>query len=164
MDAVLTEKQQAVLACWDFGFRGDMEIAERVGCSRSTVGRVKAEHGLTKKYRKRNMTRAELEDWFWSQCDLTEAGCLEWQGAHLNPDDPVRRYGVLRWADGTRLAHRVAYELANGPFDKDLYVLHACDNPTCCNPDHLSVGTQADNMRDMTEKGRGSGPGGGSSA
>lgn len=51
-------------------------------------------------------------------------------------------------------AHRIAYELENGPVLDDLCVLHRCDNPSCCNPRHLFVGTRADNNRDREAKGR----------
>jgi transcriptional regulator with XRE-family HTH domain len=51
-------------------------------------------------------------------------------------------------------AHRVAYVVANGPIPDGLGVLHRCDNRQCCNPAHLFVGSQYDNMRDMAAKGR----------
>ena len=51
-------------------------------------------------------------------------------------------------------AHRAAWELANGPVPNGMSVLHRCDNPPCVRPEHLFVGTQKDNVRDMIEKGR----------
>ena len=59
-------------------------------------------------------------------------------------------------ASGTRhMAHRAAWIAENGPIPGKLFVLHRCDNPKCCNPRHLFLGTQADNARDMWAKGRG---------
>ena len=51
-------------------------------------------------------------------------------------------------------AHRVAWSLTNGPIPDGLVVMHSCDNPPCCNPAHLSVGTNGDNIRDAAAKGR----------
>jgi hypothetical protein len=51
-------------------------------------------------------------------------------------------------------AHRVAWELAKGPIPDDMNVLHSCDNGLCCNPKHLFLGSQADNVHDMVAKGR----------
>jgi len=64
-------------------------------------------------------------------------------------------YGKLNWC-GRRdlLAHRVAFELAYGVIPWDMSVCHDCDNPVCCNPEHLWMGTAADNSLDMLAKGR----------
>ena len=76
--------------------------------------------------------------------------CLEWQGAKSSGG-----YGQLA-VDGRSLGtHRLAWVLANECAIPDgLYVLHSCDNPSCCNPAHLHLGTQLSNMAEMYERGR----------
>jgi hypothetical protein len=53
-----------------------------------------------------------------------------------------------------RGAHRVSWEVANGPIPDGMQVLHRCDNPPCCNPSHLFLGSARDNLLDMSQKGR----------
>ena len=77
-------------------------------------------------------------------------GCIEWQG----PRDK-NGYGRLSYNGRPMLAHRVAWHIANNSVSNtDLMICHHCDNPPCCNPAHLFVGTAADNVKDMWRKGR----------
>lgn len=62
-------------------------------------------------------------------------------------------YGVFWMGGKNHRAHRAAFELYNGRKPNGV-LLHSCDNPLCCNPAHLSEGTQFDNMVDMVRKGR----------
>lgn len=66
-------------------------------------------------------------------------------------------YGSF-WLNGANMnSSRAAYLLLVGPIADGLVVCHACDNPACCNPSHLFLGTQGDNVRDCNRKGRGNG-------
>lgn len=93
---------------------------------------------------------------FWPKVDVrTPDECWEWKACR-NTHGYGRVSGKKIGGKKHRLgAHRVAWMLANGADSTwGLHVLHKCDNPPCCNPDHLFLGTQADNMADMTAKGR----------
>lgn len=85
-------------------------------------------------------------------------GCWNWTGS-VN----TKGYGKLKIWDRQELrrrflgAHRVAYTTFVGEIPSGIQVLHSCDNPKCINPEHLFLGTHADNMRDMSNKGRGRG-------
>ena len=75
--------------------------------------------------------------------------CLEWIACRTRDG-----YGSLGVAGKTELAHRVAWEIANGHIPCGLCVLHKCDNPPCVNVDHFFLGTQGDNNADRDAKGR----------
>lgn len=82
-----------------------------------------------------------------------ETGCWDWTG-RLNGEGKYHRYGKL-WFDGRQvLAHRHSYERSVGPIPPGMVVMHRCDNPLCVKPDHLRVGTVADNNRDRARKER----------
>lgn len=64
-------------------------------------------------------------------------------------------YGIIGISNGkTEGAHRVVYKLEKGEIPQDKVIMHTCDNPECCNPKHLVLGTQNDNIQDMISKGR----------
>lgn len=91
-------------------------------------------------------------DRFWSKPDRS-GKCWLWPSKR----DRYCTFNIVTPAGKkSLLAHRVAYELANGPIPSGQYVCHRCDNPRCVRPDHLFLGTQTDNMQDMARKGRGS--------
>ena len=87
---------------------------------------------------------------FEDKCvDVLPSGCRIWMGA-VNEQG----YGILTAWGRRYKAHRAAWEIFHGSAPES-HVLHRCDVPSCVNPDHLFVGTQGDNMRDMAMKGRG---------
>lgn len=105
------------------------------------------------------MKAADLVDYvqrFWANVDRSDPApdaCWLWTGETNN-----QGYGRFDcWEDNRRtrvFAHRLVLVLSGAELDPKLKVLHRCDNPPCCNPAHLRVGTQRDNVHDALAKGR----------
>jgi len=100
------------------------------------------------------LKREEVISKFWTLVDKSggEDLCWPWIGALHDVNAKTNRsYGEYR-SNG---AHRWSYYLTHqDTWDNDLFVLHKCDNPICCNPNHLFQGTTQDNTADMIKKGR----------
>lgn len=96
---------------------------------------------------------SKLEQYrFWSKVHCPSRNvshtCWEWTGKRQ------RGYGICSVSRLPFLAHRVAYFIHNDVDPGEFVVMHKCDNPPCCNPEHLKIGTPADNTADRDAKGR----------
>lgn len=116
-------------------------------------------HGLCLMHYKRRRTalrnpKKTPAEKFWAHVPtgVTPGDCWEWQGSR-----DACGYGCL-WVliDGRRLqrAHRAAWALYRGPIPDGMLIRHRCDNPPCCNPDHLELGTYAQNSDDKVARRR----------
>ena len=92
--------------------------------------------------------QAALIDYLLSACRHDESGCVTWALPLTAGSGRVVIGGKREYA------HRLMYRLTKGPIADGLLVRHTCDNRACVNPAHLVLGTHADNMRDMVERGR----------
>lgn len=86
---------------------------------------------------------------FVSKLTVKTDGCMEWGGAKNGG------YGQLRVWTKRMAAHRFSYMLFKGDIPDGMIVCHVCDNPSCCNPNHLILGTCAENSADMAHKNNG---------
>lgn len=91
----------------------------------------------------------DIVDKLFDRLVETDSGCWVFVGARTGSN-----YGAV-WKDGAnKSAHILSYEYHYGPVPKNMMVLHRCDNPPCCNPKHLFLGTHKDNKDDEVAKGR----------
>lgn len=99
-----------------------------------------------------NILTQKQIDRFWGYVDKEKSTtfyngtrCWEWTASISK-----KGYGVFRYG----YSHRVSWTVSIGDIPENMWVLHHCDNRSCCNPHHLFLGTNADNMNDKTAKGR----------
>lgn len=114
--------------------------------TRVTVANMAWSPGMPNRY---SSNKIPIYQRFWDTLDKS-GECWLWTGA-INQHS---HYGRLTVAQKDLWAHRVAWELTHGPVPHGLLVLHRCDVRTCCRPEHLFLGTAADNSADMVTKGR----------
>ena len=115
---------------------------------------------------KRRYFAESLKKKFWDNVDIKDKNeCWNWKGT-LN-GKPKRKYGTFYLYGKTRLAHRIAYAIHtnnrnilehNKSYHKDnnnfKCICHSCDNTKCCNPNHLFIGNNQDNINDKISKNR----------
>lgn len=96
--------------------------------------------------------RANLESRLWPKIECRDVDdCWWWVAKAKHP------YGYGRVSFGRKIqvkAHQAVYALVNGPIEPGKVVRHSCDNPGCCNPKHLLIGTQKDNSQDAVWRNR----------
>jgi len=106
--------------------------------------------------------KVPIEDRFWAKVSKANGdACWLWTGGkYRHPRTREETYGCIsvgsRSDESKKMvaAHKVAWELANGPIPSGMKVCHRCDVPACVRPDHLFLGTQRDNVQDMVNKKR----------
>lgn len=133
-------------------------IRGRVLCSVDGCSRPVDSHGLCSTHNARRIrtgsplgtTRPSDIERFWSKVDTSSlSGCWPWLAS-------LTTSGYASFSVRGRMtsASRFVYRAVVGPIPDGMLVCHRCDNPPCVRPDHLFIGTQVDNMRDMQAKGR----------
>ena len=94
------------------------------------------------------MRKALIERFRDKTIPAEDSDCLLWVGGKDG-----KGYGAIKVNGKQQIASRLAWEIVNGRIPEEVCVLHKCDNPACVNVEHLFLGTQADNVKDMVSKG-----------
>lgn len=99
----------------------------------------------------RKLSDEERASQFWSRLESMPNGCRLWPNGNSNGG-----YGKTGWRGKPLMAHQLAFFLTHGwrPKGREVIIRHTCDEPRCCEPTHLVIGTQKDNARDRQERNR----------
>ena len=103
---------------------------------------------IATRQRRARRREATVSKWFWDFVEKTD-DCWWWRGS-VGKNGYGRVSMNCRW----HYAHRLAWQITHGPIPAGMYICHSCDHPTCVRPDHLFLGTPADNNHDARSKGR----------
>ena len=126
------------------------EIANHFCLTRQRIHQITGGGKLQKIEKQPKKTKKTPQQEFWDSVDIkTDSECWEWKKSKS-----LLGYG--RWRKNT-YCHRVAWIFTFGEIEDGMHVCHHCDNPSCCNPSHLFLGTHMDNMHDRDAKGRNTG-------
>lgn len=134
---------------------GNAELASRYGISKMSVTKIRNNTYFQGKSRAemKNLTKLTSDQVKQKILDGTRfdpvSGCWEWMCGKISTG-----YGNIVIDGKVFLTHRVSYAYFVGPLNDKMLVCHKCDNPSCCNPDHLFLGSDLDNMADKVLKGR----------
>jgi hypothetical protein len=144
--------------------KGDRSQGSRPDCEgpppRPPAVTARRARGTIVETKERAMETTMSPEQFWEMVDKSSGpdACWPWMGRkrrkYRKCGAEVDTYGVLRLGGHETAAHRIAYQMAYGDYPDTMLVLHSCDNPPCCNPAHLSLGTQSRNMWERNTKGR----------
>jgi hypothetical protein len=134
--------------------RGARQAAKEAAHARRLAALASSDPNTRSESRLPSSGSADFLARFWARIETADAeSCWLWTGRIDRRSD--QGYGVLSVLNRPERAHRLAYELHHAVhLGSDDFVCHRCDNPPCCNPAHLFVGTVTDNNRDATAKGR----------
>lgn len=146
--ATLTAEQVAVIR-WERQELRSSQVAAEFGVSRDTIKDIRA--GRTWK-QVPAPARGPAWSVFENYIPVPESGCWLWLGAWQGCG-----YGHASRNYGNRAAQRLMYEHLAGPIPEGMLLCHKCDTPPCVNPDHMFLGTDADNAADKSRKGRAGG-------
>lgn len=115
------------------------------GCSRRKKIGHHYPHNYDKLVLERIFKKVKIRNkcWIWTGCTKT-----------VTKKDSSHPYGRTTYKGKPITVHRLMYQLKKGVIPENMCILHSCDNTLCVNPDHLSIGTQGDNIRDMHKKQR----------